>query len=292
MNSGADGNVVGILAMMGAMAAFVANDTCVKLIGDEIALGELILLRSIGATALVLGYAVVSGGVCLPPDAARARIAWRVMADVAATLCIVAGILGLPIADATAISQLTPLVMTAAAAILLKEPVGWRRWTAITVGLIGVLLIIRPGTGSFSNAALLSLLGVVFVVARDLVTRGIGANVPTLSLLVISLAGSSLAGVILLPFETWSIPTPRVFGLLALASIFVSVAYALIIVGMRNGEVATVAPFRYAVIVFALISGYLFWGELPDQLQLAGIAILTLAGLYTFHRERLVAQKT
>ncbi len=132
-----NGNLIGIAAMLGAMAAFVANDTCVKLIGSDIPLGELILLRSIGATALVLSYAWLTGGFALPSQQHWPLITWRVVADVFATLCIVAGVLGLPIADATAISQVTPLAMTATAAIVLKEAVGWRRWTAIIIGFIG-----------------------------------------------------------------------------------------------------------------------------------------------------------
>ncbi len=82
-------------------------------------------------------------------------------------------------------------------------------------------------------------------------------------------------------------PDRRVLLLLGYASVFVATAYALIIIAMRNGDVATVSPFRYAVIVFALISGYVIWNELPDKIQLGGIAILTLAGIYTFHRERI-----
>ncbi len=281
------GNLIGIAAMLGAMAAFVANDTCVKLIGDAIPLGELILLRSLGATALVVSYAYAAGGFVLPSPQHWPLITWRVAADVLATLCIVAGVLGLPIADATAISQVTPLAMTATAAIVLKEAVGWRRWTAIIVGFIGVVLIVRPGTATFSLPALLVLGGVVFVVARDLITRRISSDVATLTLLGISLAGSSIAGIVLYPFETWTMPDRRVLLLLGYASVFVATAYTLIIIAMRNGDVATVSPFRYGVIVFALISGYVFWNELPDKIQLVGIAILTLAGIYTFHRERL-----
>ena len=288
----AGGPITGILAMLGAMASFVANDTCVKLIGDAIPLGELILLRSVGATALVLIYAQIAGGLRPPPRSAVRLIGWRVAADILATLCIVAGVLGMAIADATAISQLTPLVMTAAAAVLLRERVGWRRWLAIFIGFAGVMLIIRPGTASFSTAAVLSLAGVVFVVARDLVTRRIGAEVTTLTLLCVSLAASSLAGLLLLPFETWIMPPTRIALLLALCSLFVTFAYALIFVAVRNGDVATTAPFRYAVIIFALLSGYLFWGELPDALQVLGIAILTAAGVYTFHRERVAAAKS
>lgn len=284
--------MTGILAMLGAMASFVANDTCVKLIGDAIPLGELILLRSVGATALVLVYAHISRGLQPPPRSSLGLIGWRVAADILATLCIVAGVLGMPIADATAISQLTPLLMTAAAAVLLRERVGWRRWLAIFIGFAGVMLIIRPGTASFSTAAVLSLAGVVFVVARDLVTRRISNDVTTLTLLCVSLAASSVAGLLLLPFETWIIPPARITLLLALCSLFVTFAYTLIIVAMRNGDVATTAPFRYAVIIFALLSGYIFWGDLPDSLQMLGIAILTAAGVYTFHRERVAAAKS
>jgi drug/metabolite transporter (DMT)-like permease len=197
------------------------------------------------------------------------------------------GLVALPIADAVAIGQMTPLAITAAAAIILKEPIGWRRWLAAIVGLIGVLLIVQPGTAAFSPAALLIVAAVGTVVLRDLATRYVATTVSTLTLTLMSASGGIVAGLMMLPFETWIVPSMNQILLIMLCAFFLTLGYLYVIVAMRNGEVAVVSPFRYSVIPFALLSGWLVWNELPTLVQLLGIAILTTAGIYTFHRERL-----
>ena len=288
---GTGSNSTGILAMLAAMAAFVANDTCVKLIGKSLPLGELIVLRNLTSTIYILVFALAFSGMTLPAKP-QTRLLWlRMAAELFSTLFFLSGLVSLPIADATAISQFTPLALTAAAAIFLKEPIGWRRWLAAISGLAGVLLVIRPGTAAFSPAALLILASVAFIVLRDLTTRAISNDVPTLTLTAMSASISVFAGVALMPFETWIVPSSEQVLLLMAAAFFLTLAYALIVIALRSGDVAVVSPFRYAVIVFAILSGWLIWGDLPDSMQLAGIAILTLAGIYTFHRESLARTK-
>ncbi len=284
-------NTIGILAMLASMAFFVANDTCVKLIGETLPLGELILLRNTAATVYILAFAAVFGGLTLPADPPMRLLGWRMVMEILSTLFFLSALIAMRIADATAIAQFTPLAMTAAAAVFLKEPVGWRRWLAALVGLIGVLLIARPGTTAFSPAAVLLLIAVGLVVARDLLTRQITNAVPTLTLTLMSAAAVAPSGFLLLPFELWLWPATREIVLLLAGGLFLTLAYALIIVAMRAGDVAVISPFRYAVILFALISGWLVWGEIPDGLQMLGIAIVTLAGLYTVHRERVLRRQ-
>jgi drug/metabolite transporter (DMT)-like permease len=197
----------------------------------------------------------------------------------------------MPIADANAIAQFMPLAMTAAAAVYLKEHVGWQRWFAAFAGFMGVLLIAQPGTAAFNPAALLVLGAIAMVVVRDLLTRQITSAVPTLTLTLMSAAAVAPSGFLLLPFETWVMPGLRETLLLATGGACLTLAYALIIVAMRAGEVGVIAPFRYSVILFALLSGWLVWGDIPGGLQLIGIVILALAGLYTVHRERQVMKQ-
>lgn len=279
-------NLTGILAMLASMAFFVANDTCVKHLGDSVPLGEIIFFRNLIATLYILAFAAVAGGLTLPAPAPWRLLSWRMVVEAASTLTFLSALLAMPIGDVTALAQFTPLAMTAAAAVFLKEPVGWRRWIATLIGLIGVMLIARPGTSAFTLAALWLAAAVVLVIARDLITRQIPATVPTLTLTLMSAAITAPAGLLLLPFETWHIPTMREALLLGSAAAFLALAYAFIVIAMRAGEIATVAPFRYAVILFALLSGWMFWGQVPDNLQMLGIAILTAAGLYAVQRER------
>jgi len=272
--------------MLASMAFFVANDTCVKLIGAKLPLGELIALRNTAATFYILAYAAIVGGLSVPGNPPWRLLSWRMAAEALSTLTFLSALIAMPIADVTALAQFTPLMMTAAAAYVLKEPVGWRRWLAALLGLIGVLLIARPGTSAFTPAALWLVAAVILVVARDLITRHIPASVPTLTLTLMSAAIVAPAGFLLLPFETWVMPDLRELVLLAACGAFLTIAYAFIIVAMRSGDVGVVAPFRYAVILYALFSGWAIWGEVPDRIQMLGIGVLVAAGLYTVHRER------
>lgn len=284
---GHSGNMTGIAAMLVSMAAFTANDTCIKLLHDTMPLGEMILLRNALATVYILIFAAIFGGLTWPKNPPAKLLSMRLAGELFSTIFFLSGLVALPIADAVAIGQVTPLAITAAAALILKEPVGWRRWLAAVAGFIGVLLIVRPGTAAFSPAALLILAAVCTVVLRDLSTRYITTSVSTLTLTLMSSVAGVVAGTMMLPFETWVMPNGREVALIMTTAAFLTLGYIFVIIAMRNGEVAVVSPFRYAVILFALLSGWVVWQELPDGIQMLGIAILTAAGIYTFHRERL-----
>jgi drug/metabolite transporter (DMT)-like permease len=278
--------------MLVSMAAFTANDTCIKLLNATVPLGEMILLRNGLATIYILIFAAIFGGLTWPKNPPMKLMSWRLAGELFSTIFFLSGLVARPIADAVAIGQVTPLAITAAAALILKEPVGWRRWLAAIAGFFGVLLIVRPGTAAFTPAALLILAAVGTVVLRDLATRYIATSVSTLTLTLMSAAAGVAAGVMMLPFESWVWPNAREMGLIMLTALFLTLGYIFVIVAMRNGEVAVVSPFRYAVILFALLSGWVMWNELPDRIQLIGIAILTAAGIYTFHRERKILHQS
>jgi drug/metabolite transporter (DMT)-like permease len=176
--------------------------------------------------------------------------------------------------------------VTAGAAIFLREPVGWRRWSATAVGFLGVLIIIRPGTDAFDPAGLLVVGSVCCVVVRDLLTRRIAMAVPTLLIAGLSGVSVSASGLLLLPFEDWRVPSLEDTLLLAGAALCIFVGYYSIVHAMRLGELAVVAPFRYAGTLFAVVSGYIVFSEVPDGPTVSGILIVMAAGLYTFHRER------
>lgn len=279
-------NLVGILAMLGSMALFVANDTCVKMLGAALPLGEIIFFRNLAATIYILAFAAAFGGLTLPPNPPWRLLTGRMAVEAFSTLTFLTALLAMPIGDVTALAQFTPLALTAAAALLLKEPMGAARWSALVVGLLGVLLIARPGTSAFTPAVLVLAAAVALVVARDLLTRQIPASVPTLTLTFMSAAITAPAGLLLAPFETWRLPEVHEAVLLAAGGGFLTLAYALIVIATRAGDMGVVAPFRYFVIVFALLSGWMFWGDTPDALQVLGIAILIGAGLFIVQTER------
>jgi len=276
----------GIGAMVVAMAAFVSNDTCVKLASATLPIGEIITLRNVAATAFIASYFIRAGGMVLPPNPPLRLLAMRVTGELVSTLLFLVALVSLPLADMTAIAQFTPLALTAAAAVFLKEQVGWRRWLAALAGLAGVCLIVRPGSTAFSAAGFMVLVSIAFVVMRDLSTRLISAAVSTPFLTLTSTLAGAVAGLTLLPFEVWRFPGGGETLLVGASGLFLTAGYALIIVALRTGDVAVVSPFRYTSILFALISGYLIWGSTLDAPAILGSMIICAAGLYTVHRER------
>lgn len=278
-------NLRGISAMLASMAALIGNDACLKIAAASLPAGQAIFLRGLFAGLMLAGLLAWSGGMRALPRAGDTRMLFRSIAEVGATLLYLTALFRMPIAEATAILQFTPLAITAGAALFLGAPVGWRRWTATCVGLIGVLVIIRPGAAVFNPYASVALLSVVFIAARDLTTRRISKDIPALFIAFTASASVTLASLGFIPFEDWIWPeTPVLLALMA-AGLGLLAGQYWVIVAMRTGDIAVVAPFRYSIILWAIVAGFLIWRELPDLATWIGIAILTAAGLYTFLRE-------
>jgi drug/metabolite transporter (DMT)-like permease len=285
-------NARGIVAMIAAMSAFILNDTLVKLASDEgMPTGEILFLR--GAIAvLLIGWVVVARGEHRQwRTLGHKTVAWRTVGEVGATLIYLTALFRLPLANATVLMQTVPLASVAAAAWFFGEKVGIRRWTAVAIGFIGVVIVVQPGVGSFSVYSLLVLVAVGFVTLRDLITRAIPDNVPILLLTAATSAVVGVAGLAVGLFETWVWPSLTVWLYVIGASVTLTIAYYLIVVAMRSGDIGVVAPFRYVVIVWAIILGFLVWGDRPNELTLIGTAIIILTGVYTFHRERQLSRR-
>ena len=244
--------------MLGSATGFVCNDAMMKLATEELPTGELIAIRGILST-LLIGVAAWWFGALRPVSI---LLQWpmliRMSAAAIATLFIVASLRHLPLATVTAALQVTPLAVTAGSALLLGAAVGWRRWTASLVGLAGVLLIVQPGSAGLGAHAWIALVALLFTTTRDLTTRFIDRSVPSLYITFASSAMVTVAGVAMVPWEIWVIPSPRSLALLGGASVAVFAAFYLGVVAMRTGEIAVVAPFRYATILLALLLGYIF----------------------------------
>lgn len=283
-------NLRGVLAMIAAMASFVAGDTIVKHVGQDLPLGQIILVRGLFASAFVLVMAQATGALRYWRQTLTVPILLRSLAEIGATFCFFSALTRMPFADVNAIGQFTPMAITASAALFLGEPVGWRRWLATLAGLIGVLIIVRPGTTAFDSAALLAAGSVLFITARDLITRRLGHALPTLAITSVSILCVAASGLVLAPFETWRLPSADQTALLACAGVTIIGGYYWIIMAMRTGEIALVSPFRYTATLFAVVSGFVIFNEFPDPITIAGIVIVVLAGLYTLQRERIRRQ--
>ncbi|WP_341702399.1 DMT family transporter [Ferrovibrio sp.] len=277
----------GIASMLLGMAAFVTNDTMIKLASTSLPTGQLIATRNVIATLLILGLILITGHAGQLRRIGDRVVLLRSALDVVATILYLVALFHMQIGNITAINMATPLVMTASAAVFLRAPVGWRRWSAVAAGFIGVMLIVQPKASGFNAYSLLALAAVVFIVARDLTTRRLDTGIPSL---VVTLANSLfvlISALALSAVEGWASIGGREFTLLASAALFLIGGYLLIVDAFRHGDLTVVGPFRYTALIWALLFGFLIWGEIPNPLAMAGIAIVVASGLYVLHRERL-----
>jgi drug/metabolite transporter (DMT)-like permease len=280
-------NIRGSLLMAAAMASFTVSDTITKGVSSELNIGEILLVRGGFAIVLVAALAVYRDALRSPRALLIWPVALRVIGEIGGTLTYLSAIAQIPLANASAIFQALPLVITLGAALVFGEPVGWRRWLAIAAGFIGVLIIVRPGAEGFSQAALLALASVGFCTVRDLATRRIPKHLPTLFITLLTTVTVTTAGaVVLVPLGGWKPPSGHTLGLLALAAIMILFGYQCIIAALRTGDISAIAPFRYSALLWAMLAGYVAFGHRPDGQMLAGAAIIVLSGLYAFYRER------
>lgn len=279
----------GIRLMVLAMASFVVNDALVKFVSQSLPAGQLIFLRGLVATVLVLAFMRFTGVRIGVQRLAQGWVAVRATLDGLATLAYLISLFHLPIANATAINMATPLVITVLAVWWLKQQVGPRRWLAIAVGFAGVLLVIQPDfgpAGGFNAFAWLCLLGTVLNALRDLVTLRIARAVPSIGVtLATAVVVTAMAGVLSL-VQGWTAVSWREGALLAAAAVFLACAYQFIIRATRAGDISVVAPFRYSGLLVAVTLGWLVWSEVPNALAWAGIALVLGAGLYLLRHER------
>ena len=281
-------NLTGILFMMAGSASFICNDTIVKLVGAELPPGEIITIRGLFGSSFLLAAALWFGALQWPPGTLfRRPFAMMLIGQLGSTVTFVTSLMHMKLADANGIQQVQPLAVTAASALFLAEPVGWRRWLAALVGLCGVLLIIKPGTSAFEPWALVSASCVLFVVFRDLGTRSVVAGVSSLLLALSSSVVVTMAGLAMRVGETWVVPSPATVAVMAGGAALLVIGYLCVTRAVRVGQLSVVSPFRYASTIYAVILQFAIWGQLPDRWSLIGMAVVIAAGLYTFHREQL-----
>jgi drug/metabolite transporter (DMT)-like permease len=284
----ANPNLRGIQAMALAMGSFVINDALVKYVSQSLGGAQLILIRGVLATFILLGAAAALGQLRPVPPAQpylwrellSRRVLLRATMDALATMAYLASLFHLPIANVTAINMATPLIITLYAVLAMGERVGRLRWLALMIGFLGVVLVVQPDSSGFNRWALLCLLGTLFHTARDVLTRGIPQHVPSLLIAVVtSVTVSLLAGSVCL-VQGWQPVNTAQWAQLTAASAFLSGGYYFIIKSMRSGQMSVVAPFRYTGLLFALVLGWLVWGDIPNLLAWIGIAMLVGSGLY------------
>jgi drug/metabolite transporter (DMT)-like permease len=280
------GNLKGIVAMVAATALFSFGDAFMKVASASLPTGETVFARSLCSAIMITTAAIVTGSITTLKQALVPTMGWRCAGDVGSSLFFQAALARMPFADIMGVLQMTPLSLTAASALFLGEFVGWRRWTAVMIGFGGALLVIKPGSSAFNAWAILAVLSVLSGTLRDVSTRRLNRSLSPLVILMLSQTMVAFAGLACFSFETWTVPLFSQFLHLLLAAIFSLIGHLCVIYSLRSGELSAVAPFRYAGMVWAILLGFIIWHQLPDNLTLVGILILTSAGLYTFYREQ------
>ncbi|PIE13855.1 MAG: EamA family transporter [Rhodobacterales bacterium] len=285
-------NLNGIVMVVAAMAAFTLEDTFIKLLSADFAISQILFGIGLGGAVVFAAIATAQRRSLFAPLAWTRFPLLRALSEMLAALAFVTALSRVDISIVAAVFQATPLAITLGAALFFREQVGWRRWCAILLGFLGVLMIIRPGFDDFNPASLYVLLTVVTIAARDLLTRKVPGDVASSIVSFQGFASLVVVGVLMritLPDMEFRAMDQGAGLLLLGAVIFGTLGYYGIVTAMRVADASAVTPFRYTRLVFSLIVGMVVFQERPDLWTLLGAGLIIATGLYTFLRERKLA---
>jgi drug/metabolite transporter (DMT)-like permease len=274
-------NGQGILWMVAAMAAFSLEDAFIKRVTLAWPIAQVLVAFGL-AGALVFGVAARLGRTKLLVSAVWSKpMRWRAVFELIGRLFYVLAVALTPLSSATVILQATPVLVVLAGSLIFKEQVGWRRWVAVLAGLLGVLIILRPGADAFSPLSLLTIAGMVGFAGRDLASRAAPPELGTVHLgffgmLTVVLAGALYA---LWSGQAWVWPDGGVSLVLLAAVLVGTLAYAALMRAMRTGDIATVTPFRYSRLLFGVGLGVGVFGERLDAGIVLGSLVIASAGV-------------
>ena len=283
------GNFRGALLMMVCMGAFVLNDAFVRLAGNSLPLAQILFLRGVLTTLVLLTFAIYLGTFkvrVVKKD--KWKIFFRSIAEALTAYFFLTAVLNMPFANVTALLQILPMTVTLAAALVFKEKVGLIRIILIMVGFLGVILIINPSADGFNLYSGYALIAVILITTRDLITRKLSVEVPTLLPTVSASFGVLLFSIILMtktPIQPLNIQNSF---FIILAAFFIIFGYYTAVLVMRIGDISFISPFRYSAIIFALILGLIFFNEWPDLTALIGICIVTAAGGFLLYKNQAI----
>lgn len=271
----------GGMLMSLSMFCFILNDTVTKLLSTKVGIGEFVFLRGLFATAMILGLVALTGHFRRLHLALDRVVVVRALFDLLATGLFIAALFHMPLPNVTAVMQAVPITATLMTMIVFKERVEAWQLGAIVVGLIGVLLIIKPGTSGFNPAVVLAAAAMVAVAIRDLVTRRIGPQIPSAVVTLTTAFLVMLGGALWSAVEGLAPMAPQTAATLALAAAFLIAGQLLMVQAVRVAGIAATTPFRYTNVVWALVLGWAVFGFIPDSLAFIGIVLIAGSGLYT-----------
>jgi drug/metabolite transporter (DMT)-like permease len=270
----------GIVAMLAATAAFVAGDSFMKIVTEDLPPFEVLFLRGIVASIFCIGLVIVRREGSIVSGILDIRSLLRAVCEALSTLCYIVALARMPIADVVAILQTAPLILIIGAALVLREKIGLTRVFLALIGFAGAVMVAQPAASGFSAAAPFAFGAAFLVAARDLVGRGIASRIPvTVVTLTTTIMVMAVAGTMSLAFEDWVPPSGYNIAFLASAGLFVTLGHGGLLLAYRLGSTASIAPFFYSFALWGVVSGLIIWAELPNALALAGIALIVASGV-------------
>ncbi len=286
-------NMLGSVWMISAMALFAIEDAFIKAASRTVPVGEILILFGLGGALVFACMLLRRGQPLFQREVVSRPMLIRVLFEVTGRLFYVLAIALTPLSSATVILQATPLVVVAGAALVFGERVGWRRWTAILIGMAGVIVIIQPGADAFSPLSILALVGMIGFAGRDLASRAAPAAISTSILGLYGFLAMAVAGVI---YSGWSLDTfvlPNLRASLWLIGAIAAgtIAYAFLMKAMRTGEVSAVTPFRYTRLLFGIALGVVLFGERLSASMLIGSGLIVASGIFILWRSRRIGAK-
>ena len=278
MNKPSD--LFGIAAMLAATAIFVVGDTFMKLLTEELPPFQVLFLRGIAATIACAVLLIARREWTGFSDALNIRVLLRAAGETLGTLCYIIALAQMPIADVIAIIQTAPLILMLGVACLLREEIGPMRIVLTLIGFAGALRVAQPTVGGVSSATLLVFGSALLIAARDLVARGIPHRIPATLVIFTTVIMSMLAaGVISFTIETWKAPSAGNLLLASLTGLCLAIGQVGLILAYRFGRTSVVAPFFYSFALWGVVAGLFIWGDLPNMVALAGIALIIASGI-------------
>ena len=273
-----------------SMGGFAIEDVFLKILSERIPVSQILIY--VGSLA-VFSLGILSKIKKIPIlryDVYSNRLfVIRAISDMIGAILMVTAISLMPLSTVSSILQTLPLLITFGAVLIFREKVGWRRWSAVFIGFVGVILILKPGLGDFQISSFVALLAVSFLALRDLVTRKINKDIHSITIALYAFILTVVGGIISIPlfgqFVTLTLTQWFVVIAITLFGVF---SYLMLVLATRSGDISVISPFRYTRLVFALILAMIILNERPDILTLLGAAIIVASGYYTIRREKVL----
>jgi drug/metabolite transporter (DMT)-like permease len=282
-------NQRGILALITAMACFTANDALLKLAAMSLPASQIMAVRGLFASMLALALVAAVGAIRQLPRLLMPIVLARGVLEGLIAFLFITALEHLPLAIITSILQASPILLTLMLVMLGFEKVGWRRWGAIVIGFFGVVLVAQPDISGVNPAMLIALAAAFFAACRELLTSRLKAEIPSIVVTLSAAASVGLIGALiaLAPgAAAWQPLDMPLIALLIVAAFIVTAGNYGLIIAFRDTDVSVVSPFRYSIIPWAILAGYITFGEVPNALAVSGIALIIAAGVYSTWREQ------